>query len=281
VTPPAATVIERAGDTLGDFLPQLAGALVLLLLGLLLAWLLGRLTTRLLIAAGLDELAARWHVDDTLERARLNRSLARLAGSAVRITVSVVVVFASLTLLGLEPLSQSLNEAVLFLPNLLVALLLLLAGVVLAGLARERVDRFAYQMDFPLPLGQLAQIAVLAIFGLMALAQLGVAAGILFAVIVILLAAAAATFALAFGLGGREVAKSLNAGRFVRGAFEVGQTITVGTVRGEIIAIEPEATVIATDEGSVRVPNSMLLESVVVVHRAGAAGGASGEPLSS
>ena len=278
---PAATVIDRAGDTLGDFLPQLAGALVLLLLGLLLAWLLGRLTTRLLIAAGLDDLAARWRVDETLARARLNRSLARLAGSAVRITVSVVVVFAALTLLGLEPLSQSLNQAVLFLPNLLVALLLLLAGVVLGGLARERVDRFAYQMDFPLPLGQLAQIATLAIFGLMALAQLGVAAGILFAVIVILLAAAAATFALAFGLGGRDVAKALNAGRFVRGAFEVGQTISVGAVRGEIIAIEPEATVIATDEGSVRVPNSMLLESVVVVHRAGAGGGATGEPVSS
>jgi small-conductance mechanosensitive channel len=261
-----ATVLDRAGDTLGDFLPQLAGALVLLVLGLLIARLLARLTTRALIAAGLDELTVRWRVDETLARARLSPSLASLAGSAVRITLSVVVVFASLTLLGLEPLSQSLNEAVLFLPNLLAALALLLAGVVLAGFARERVDRLTYQMDFPVPLGQFAQLSTLGIFGITALAQLGVSAGILFTVIAILLAAAAGTFALAFGLGGREVAKALNAGRFVRGAFEIGQTISIGGVRGEIIAIEPEATVIRTAEGSVRVPNHMIIESVVTVH---------------
>jgi small-conductance mechanosensitive channel len=268
-----ANVLDRAGETLGDFLPQLGGALVLLLLGLLLARLFGRLTRRLLIAAGVDELATRWRVDQTLTRARLNPSLAHLAGSAVRIVLSVVVVFAALTLLGLELLSQSLNEAVLFLPNLLVALALLLAGVVLAGFARERGDRLTYQMDFPVPLGQLAQVSTLAIFGIMALAQLGVSAGILFTVIAILLAAAAGTFALAFGLGGREVARALNAGRFVRSAFEIGQTISIGDVSGEIIAIEPEATVVGTAEGSVRVPNSMLIESVVTIHRPGRATG--------
>lgn len=276
MTAVTASVLDRAGDTLGGFLPQLGGALVLLLLGLLLALLLGRLTTRVLVRAGVDELAARWRVDESLARARLGRSLARLAGAAVRITVSVVVVFAALTLLGLEPLSPSLNEAVLFLPNLLVALALLLAGVVLGGLARERVDRLTYQMDFPVPLGQLAQVATLAIFGLAALAQLGVSAGILFTVIAILLAGAAATFALAFGLGGREVAKALNAGRFVRSAFKIGQTISIGNVRGEIIAIEPEATVIGTAEGSVRVPNNMLIESVVTVHGVPGPGATSG-----
>ncbi|HZG50213.1 MAG TPA: mechanosensitive ion channel domain-containing protein [Thermoleophilaceae bacterium] len=261
-----ANVLDRAGDSLGDFLPQLGGALALLIVGLLLALLLGRLTTRALVAAGLDQLAARWRVDETLASARLSPSLARLAGSAVRIVVSVVVVFAALTLLGLEPLSESLNEAVLYLPNLLVALALLLAGVVLAGFARERVDRLTYQMDFAVPLGQFAQVSILAIFALMALAQLGVSAGILVTVIVILLAAAAATFALAFGLGGREVAKALNAGRFVRSAFEIGQRISVGDVSGEIVAIEPEATVVRTAEGSTRVPNHMLIESVVTVH---------------
>jgi small-conductance mechanosensitive channel len=263
----AASILERAGETLGDFLPQLAGALALLLIGLLVAALIGRLVRRALTAAGLDELAERWHVTDTLERARLQRSLAGLSGTAVRIVLSVIVVFAALTLLGLEPLSQSLNQAVLFLPDILAALALLLAGVVLAGLVRERVDRLAYQMDFPVPLGQLAQVATLAIFAITAAAQVGVSADILILVIAILLAAVAGTFAIAFGLGGREVARSLNAGRFVRGAFEIGQTIRVGELRGQILAIDPDATVIETEEGRVRVPNHMLLESVVTIYR--------------
>ena len=261
-----ADILGRAGDTLGDFLPQLGGALALLVIGLLVARLIGALVRRALTRARVDDLAQRWRIDDTLGRAGLRTSLAGLCGAVVRIVLSVVVVFASLTLLGLEPLSQSLNEAVLFLPKLIVAMVLILAGLVLSGLLRERVDRLTYQMDFPIPLGQLAQIATLAIFAIMAAAQVGVSAGVLIIVLAILLGAVAATFAIAFGLGGREVARALNAGRFVRGAYDVGQTIEVGDLRGQIVAIEPDATVLGTDGGHrVRVPNHMLLESVVTI----------------
>jgi small-conductance mechanosensitive channel len=261
-----ADILGRAGDTLGDFLPQLGGALALLVVGLLVARLIGALVRRALTRARLDELAQRWRIDETLARAGLRRSVAGLCGAVVRIVLSVVVVFASLTLLGLDPLSQSLNEAVLFLPKLIVALVLILAGLVLSGLVRERVDRLTFQMDFPVPLGQLAQIATLAIFAIMAAVQVGVSAGVLIIVLAILLGAVAATFAIAFGLGGREVARALNAGRFVRGAYDVGETIEVGDLRGQIVAIEPDATVLGTDGGRrVRVPNHLLLESVVTI----------------
>jgi small-conductance mechanosensitive channel len=258
-----ASVINRAGDTLGEFLPQLAGALILLVVGLLLAKLAGWLVRRGLRAAGVDDLAERWRVNETLARAGLQGSLAGVTAVAVRVILSVIVVFAALMLLGLEPLSQSLNEALLFLPNVIAAAAIVLAGVVLAGLVRERVDRLTYQMDFPVPLGQLAQIATLAIFAITAAAQLGVSAGVLVLVVAIVLAAVAGTFAIAFGLGGREVARALNAGRFVREAYQVGQTIQVGEWRGRIVAIEPDATVLGTDDGRVRVPNHLLLESVV------------------
>lgn len=258
-----ASVINRAGDTLGDFLPQLAGALILLVVGLLLAKLAGWLVRRGLRAAGVDELAERWRVNETLARAGLQASLAGVTAVAVRIVLSVIVVFAALMLLGLEPLSQSLNEALLFLPKVIAAAAIVLAGVVLAGLVRERVDRLTYQMDFPVPLGQLAQVATLAIFAITAAAQVGVSAGVLVLVVAIVLAAVAGTFAIAFGLGGREVARALNAGRFVREAYEVGQTIQVGEWRGPIVAIEPDATVLGTEDGRVRVPNHLLLESVV------------------
>lgn len=261
----AATVVDRAADRLGDFLPQLGAALALLLVGLLLATFAGRLVRRALAAARLDELASRWRVDETLGAAGVRAPPSRLAGAAVRIVLSVVVVFAALALLGLEPLTQSLNEAVLFLPRLIVAILLLLAGVVLAGLARERVDRLAYQMDFPVPLGQLAQVATLVVFGLLAAAQVGIATGLLLVVIAIVLGALAATFALAFGLGGREMARALNAGRFVRHAYAVGQEIAVGDVSGRIVALDPDAVVVRTGEGTARIPNHLLLESVVRV----------------
>ena len=83
----------------------------------------------------------------------------------------------------------------------------------------------------------------------------------------ILVAAAAAMFALAFGLGGRELARSLSAGRYVSHAFEVGQDITIGDVRGRITAIESASTVLDGGVGdTLRFPNHMLLEAIVTVH---------------
>ena len=269
----SASILERAGDTLGDFLPQLLGALVLLVVGLLLARLVGWLVRRGLRAAGVDDLADGWRVNETLGRAGLPASLVTVTAAAVRITLSVIAVFAALTLLGLEPLSQSLNEALLFLPRLIGALAILLAGVVVAGLVRDRVDQLAGQMDFPIPLGQLAQVGTLAIFAITAAAQVGVSTQLLILVVGIVLAGVAAVFAIAFGLGGREMARSLNAGRFVRSAFEVGETIQLGEWGGRILAIEAEATVLGTDKGRVRVPNHLLVESVVEIQEPQAGSG--------
>ena len=273
MNPLAVEILDRAGATLGGFLPRLGGALVLLVVGVLLARLLGRLIKRALERAGLESLAERFGATQVITRAGLGDSLSRLVGTAVRIGLTLVVIFAALSLLGLQFLSESLNQAILFLPKLLVAAALLLVGVVVGALARERVERMAYQMDFPVPLGRAAQVGVVAVFAITAAAQIAVSTAILMALAGILLAAAAATFTLAFGLGGQGVARQLSAGRYLGSAYEPGQTISVGDVRGEIVSIETAATVLRTAAGeTVHVPNDLLLSSVVTVHGSGAPG---------
>jgi small-conductance mechanosensitive channel len=267
----AATIIDQAGETLGGFLPRLGGALVLLLVGVLLARLIGRLVRGALQRLGVDSLGERFGASDALDRVGLGRSLSWALGQAIRIGLTLVVVFAAISLLGLQFLSESLNAALLYLPNVLIAALLLLAGVVLGGLARERVDRLTRQMDLPVPLGAAVQVAVMAIFAITAATQLGVSTATLVALLTIVLAAVGATFALAFGLGGREVARELSAGRYLRNTYDAGQTISVGELRGEIISIDTAATVLRTGaDQTVRVPNNLLLGSVVTVHEAGA-----------
>lgn len=263
----AASVLDQAAEGLGGFLPRLGGALVLVVVGLLAARLAGRLVRGALGGIGLDSLSQRAGATAVIQRAGLGDSLSALAGSAVRIGLAAVTIFAALSLLGLQFLSDSLNAAVLFLPNLAVAALLVLVGVVLGGLARERVDRSMEQMDLPFPLGRITQVAVVAVFAITAAAQVAVSTAILMALVGIALAGAVATFALAFGLGGREVASQLSAGRYLRGAFQTEQEISVAGVRGRIVAIETAATVLATEGGErVRVPNDTLLGSIVTVH---------------
>jgi small-conductance mechanosensitive channel len=259
-------VIDQAANSLGESLPRIGGALLLLVLGLLAAWILGRLTGRTLRALEVDSLAERFGVHDVLARVGLERSLSRLLGRVVRIVITVIVVIAAVTTLGLGALSEALNEAVLFLPKLIVALALVLIGVIAADFARDWVDRLTDQMALGLPAGRAAQVVVFSLFLLTAAAQLGIPTEILTAVVGLVVVAAALTLALAFGLGSRDVARQLSAGRYVGASFTVGQTISLDDVSGEIVALETAAAVLRTPDGrTVRVPNHLLLESVVAV----------------
>ncbi len=264
----AVSVLGQAGQALGGFLPRLGGAVALLVIGVLLVRLLSRLLIKAMQGLGLDDLAERGGVNHVLERGGLGRSLAEVIGRAIRIALTLVVIFAALSLLGLQFLSQSLNQGVLALPKLLIAAALILAGVVLAGFARERVDRLTYQLDFPVPLGRLAQITVLAVFAIIAAEQIAISTSILLILIAILLASAASTFALAFGLGGRDVARALSAGRYLRHDYTIGQEISFGDIRGRITAIESTSTILDAGDGrSLRIPNHLLMETVVTTHR--------------
>ncbi len=260
-------ILDTAGEELGSFLPRMFGAIVLLVVGLLLAKLIGAILRRALEAADLDGASARLGVDGHLSRAGLPASLSRVVGAAARIALSLVVIFAALSLLGLQFLSESLNAGVLAIPKVLIAAALVLIGLVLGGIARQRVERLTFQLDLPVSLGQVAQILVVSIFAITAAAQIAVSTAILLVLVAIVLAGAVSMLAIAFGLGGQGVARELSAGRHARGIFEVGEEISVEGIRGRVTAVESMATVIETGEQErVRVPNRFLVESMVTVY---------------
>lgn len=257
-------ILDQAARSLGEGLPRIAAALVLLLVGLLVARLVGRTLSRALDALGVDRFGERAGIHDSLERFGMRRSLSKLIGRIVRTGVTIVVVLAAVSLLGLSVLDDAINQAVFFLPRILTALVLLLAGIVIGTFAKGRADRVARQMDLPDVTGRVVELLVVAVFAVTAMTQLGVSTQVLTLLVGLLLGGVIAAFALAFGLGGREVARALSSGRFVRETYEVGTTIAVAGHRGEIIAVESSATVLRTSSGTtVRIPNHLLVESVV------------------
>jgi small-conductance mechanosensitive channel len=268
-------LLSRAEAVLGEYLPRLGAALLLLIIGLLLARLLGRIASRVLRAAGGDDLAQRFGVDRFLARVGLNPSLAAVIGRSVRLAVRVVTVVAAVATLGLRTLDASLNAAVLFLPRVFVAAILLVVGVAVGEWVRARVDRLADTMDLGGPLGRLSEGVVVTVFATTALAELGVPLEILVVAGAIVLGAVALALALAFGLGSRDVARQISAGRSVKEAFKLGDAVTFGDVRGEIVSLGNAAALLRTTDGrTLRVPNHVLVESIVTVE----AGDAGEEP---
>ena len=259
-----ATIFDTAGDRIGEFLPRIGGALLVLIVGLIVVRLLTAGIRRGLMKIGVDRVSERVGAADLLARGGLDRSLSRLVAAVLRITLSVAVILAALAISGLAVLQDAVNEAVLFLPQLLAALAIGFGGLVLAGIVRERADRMAFQMDLGGPVGSLAQATVLAITAIMVLAQLGISTQILTVLAAIAVGGAVLGLALAFGLGSREVARYISAGRYVTATYQVGQQVRVAGAEGEIVALESACTVLRRVDGAtLRVPHHLFLRDVV------------------
>lgn len=197
--------------TVGDYMPKLFGALVLLILALVVAKLAQSVVERVLKLARVDQLAKNKQVAQTLKSAEVSIDLVAIAG---RIVFWVVIIIFALTIadvLELTAMSDVIREILNYLPNVLAAVIILTVTVAGARLVRDvvRASLVRMQVDFAHNVSSVA-FYVLIVFGtLMAVDQLGFDTTILTANITVIVSGIVLALALAFGLGGRDTAKNV------------------------------------------------------------------------
>jgi hypothetical protein len=125
--------------------------------------------------------------------------------------VRIIFLVAAANVLGLTQVSLLLNDVLLWIPNLIVAAIILLVAPILARFVRGAIEVGAGQMGFTNArlLGRIAEIAIVAFAVIIAVNQIGIAANLVDTLFIGIVAALALAFGLAFGLGGREVAGQL------------------------------------------------------------------------
>lgn len=189
-------------------LPSVLGAVLLLVIGWIVAGFVGGLLAKFLRTIRVDELAERSGIAGFLRRARVNADAAGVIGGLVKWYVRLVFLLLAANAVGLTAVSGIVNQVLAFIPNLLVAILILGVFSWLATTAKNLVIGAVESAGMPnaTALGTLTFVAVLA-FGIIAAAnQIGVAATLINTLFIGVVGALALAFGLAFGLGGREEA---------------------------------------------------------------------------
>ncbi len=193
------------------FLPSLLAALIVFVIGLIVASGLGALVEKVFEALRLDSFLSKLGLSPYFERAGLRLRASRFLGQLVNWFLIVAFLLASSDILRLSALSEFLREVLFYIPNIAVAVLIMLAAVVLATFLRRVVSAsvMSARLHGAHFLGSLTWWAVV-VFGLLAsLTQLNIAAGIIGSLVNGLIAMLALAGGLAFGLGGRDYAASL------------------------------------------------------------------------
>ena len=207
--------------------PRLLALLTLVLAGWVVAALVRRLVVRILRAADFDQRCKRWGLTATLIRGGITLPPADLVGRAIFWTLFLVALLMGIEALEM-PATAGLVAAVLrFLPNLVVAALVMVVGWLLANFLAQAALIGAVNAQVagaPLIAGAVRWL-VLVFAGAAALTQLGIAREMVLLAFGIAFGGTVLALALAFGLGGKELAREILESR-LRKQDEDDDTVT-------------------------------------------------------
>lgn len=258
--------MRAAAQNLTRFVPAIVGALLLLLAG----WLVGRLLawlTRRGVNALLARVSRRETIRSAIESSGTARQMPGLIAGFVFWAVFVFFTAAALETLGLPVVTASLSRVAYYLPNVLAALLILFAGVIVAKLAGTAVTRAASGtgMAFASGIGATARGAVIVIAAVVAVEQIGIRADLLIIIVAVVVGTTLAGAGLAFGLGARTAVSNIISSYYVSQTYRVGQSVRLGSIEGKIVQTTPTAVFIAASEGRVMIPAKQFSEEASVL----------------
>lgn len=198
-------------------LPAIIGALLILLVGYIIARIVSRVVRELLSRSGADRAFAQRGGEVYGDRANA-LAPSRLAAMIVFWIIMLVFLIAAANFLGWPQVSELLNDFVGWLPNLIVAVIILIAAPIVGRLVRGAVESGSAQtgMSNGRTLGRIAEIAIIAFGVVVAINQIGIASDLVNILFIGLVVALALGFGLAFGLGGREVAAKITQDWYAR-----------------------------------------------------------------
>ena len=196
----------RAGlDTFFAFVPQLIGAVVILILGYIVAKILQAVVARVLKAVGFDGWMERGGIKQFFDRAQTRATPATVLGKLVFWFVFIIAITMAADALGISQVSQVLAQLIAYIPSIIAAILILILAALLANFL-SGIVRGATGSDL---LASIARYAIIVHAAFAALTELGIAVQLTAPTFLILLGAAALAAAIAFGWGGRDVAKDI------------------------------------------------------------------------
>jgi hypothetical protein len=203
------STLGEFGARLQAFAPNLLAMVVILLAGAAVAGAVRYALAFLLPLLGVDRFAERSGFGDVARRAGLTRRPSRTIAIALAWLVFGVFVLLAVAALDLRVAVDLVSRAFAWLPHLLVALALLVAGGLVAGFARRSV--LIASVNAGLPSARLlssgAHAALIVLFAAMALEQVGLGQRVVLAAFAIFFGGIVLALALAFGLAGKEIAR--------------------------------------------------------------------------
>ncbi len=216
--------LQNALSAFLSFLPQLVGAIIILIIGYIVAKILQAVVGRVLQGIGFDGWMERGGIKQFFDRAQTSYTPATVIGRLVFWFVFIIALTMAADALGIPQVSAVLGQLIAYIPSIIAAILILILAALLANFV-SGIVRGATGSDL---LASVARYAIIVYAVFAAVTELGIAVALTAPTFLILLGAVALAAAIAFGIGGREVAQDI-----LQKAYGRSNEVTGGSSSGD------------------------------------------------
>jgi hypothetical protein len=210
--------LQRGLDELVAFLPRLVGFLIILLIGWLIARAVKALVVKALQSVGVDRALSSGSAGPYVARAMPDARPSEIIGAIAFWFLFLGALAIAVSQLGISALDNFVASIVAYLPNIVVAILIFVVAGAIAAAVSKLIARTLGDTATGRIAGAAAPVLIMGIATFMILDQLNIAPAIVEITYIALLGSVALGMAIAFGLGGRDVA-----GRLLEDAYRSGR----------------------------------------------------------
>jgi hypothetical protein len=257
------TTFAQLMERLAQYLPNIIGAVLLVVAGWLVALLIRIIFLRLMRAG--ERLLQRFGKQEKSKKTQIASTTLFLAKFVFWIVI-LFFVTAALNLLQLNIISEWLNKIISYLPTLLAGGIIVFIGYLLSGLLKELILRSnlatSNQRQF---LAKTVHTLMIITVVLIGLDQIGIEITILTILFSIMIGSLIGSIALAVSLGARLAVSNLIGSHYLRQTYQPGQVVRIGEQQGKIIELTSTSIVLETAEGSVALPAKIVHELPVLL----------------
>jgi small-conductance mechanosensitive channel len=227
---------QNALDSLIGFLPNLLGFLVILIIGFIIAKVVAAVVRKVLDKAGLDKHLHNSDANKYVDRVLPGASPTKGIGRVVFWLIFVFFITAAIGALKIPAVTTFMNQVLAYLPNVIVAIVIFVAAALIAGAVAAAVGSLMGDTPTGKIVATVVPALVMVIAMFMILNQLKIAETIVSIAFAATMGSLALGLALAFGLGGREVAARLLEDAYAKGGAakdQAKQDMETGKARAE------------------------------------------------
>ena len=252
-------------------IPNLIGALAILIIGLIVSKIAARFVRRILVTIGADKLAERLNEIEIVYKSNIQVVPSMLLSKVIYYFLLFIFVVAATEILNMPVISQLMGQILNYIPVLISAMAVFVIGLLISDFLKNMVKTACESLGIPAA-GLISSVVFYFLFlniAMIALSQARIDTEFIQDNLSIILAGVVLAFAIGYGFASRNIVANFLASFYNKGKINVGDTIGIEGVKGKVIRMDNSSIVLAVEGREVLIPLSKIAsEKIDVFERA-------------